>query len=122
MFSILTVIFTGLEFMTLEYLQNNAAHILNVKAVAKIMHAPMSFMDTTPLGRILNRFTKDTDSLDNEIGEQMRLFIFPLALLIELLFYAFATCLGLPLLFRSWHLHLYFWLTSIKAHLEKSKD
>ncbi|MCP8719280.1 MAG: ABC transporter transmembrane domain-containing protein [Asgard group archaeon] len=82
MFSILTVIFTGLEFMTLEYLQNNAAHILNVKAVAKIMHAPMSFMDTTPLGRILNRFTKDTDSLDNEIGEQMRLFIFPLALLI----------------------------------------
>ncbi|RCK54406.1 Oligomycin resistance ATP-dependent permease YOR1 [Candida viswanathii] len=85
MFAILTVIFTGLEFMTLEYIQNNAAHILNVKAVAKIMHAPMSFMDTTPLGRILNRFTKDTDSLDNEIGEQMRLFIFPLALLIGIM-------------------------------------
>lgn len=85
MFSILTVIFTGLEFTTLEYIQNNAAHILNVKAVARIMHAPMSFMDTTPLGRILNRFTKDTDSLDNEIGEQMRLFIFPLALLIGIM-------------------------------------
>ncbi|ODV82432.1 P-loop containing nucleoside triphosphate hydrolase protein [Suhomyces tanzawaensis NRRL Y-17324] len=78
----LTVIFTAIEFTMLAYLNNNAAELLNVKAVAKVLHVPMSYMDTTPMGRILNRFTKDTDTLDNEICEQMRLFIFPLALII----------------------------------------
>ena len=31
------------------------------------------------MGRILNRFTKDTDVLDNEIGDQLRFFLFVLA-------------------------------------------
>ncbi len=32
--------------------------------------------------RILNRFTKDTETLDNQIGEQLRLFLYISALLI----------------------------------------
>lgn len=82
MFNILTVIWTALEFTMLAYMNNLSAEKLNVNAVNKILHAPMSFMDTNPLGRVLNRFTKDTDSLDNELGEQLRLFIFPMALII----------------------------------------
>lgn len=82
MFAFLTVIFTAIEFTMLAYMNNRSAEHLNVRAVAKILHAPMSFMDTNPMGRILNRFTKDTDSLDNEIGEQLRLFLFPLATII----------------------------------------
>ncbi|KAK6454593.1 uncharacterized protein RJT20DRAFT_130772 [Scheffersomyces xylosifermentans] len=84
-FACLTVVFTAIEFTMLAYMNNTSANALNVRAVNKILHAPMSFMDTTPLGRILNRFTKDTDSLDNEIGEQLRLFIFPLATIIGIL-------------------------------------
>lgn len=85
MFSFLTVIFTAIEFTMLAYMNNRSAEHLNVRAVAKILHAPMSFMDTNPMGRILNRFTKDTDSLDNEIGEQLRLFLFPLATIIGII-------------------------------------
>ncbi|KAI3405288.2 hypothetical protein KGF56_001919, partial [Candida oxycetoniae] len=82
MFCFLTVIFTGLEFIVLAYMQDCSSNQLTLKAVKRILHVPISYIDTTPLGRILNRFTKDTDSLDNEIGEQMRLFIFPFALVI----------------------------------------
>jgi ATP-binding cassette subfamily C (CFTR/MRP) protein 1 len=85
LFACLTVVFTAIEFTMLAYMNNVSAELLNVKAVEKILHAPMSLLDTTPIGRILNRFTKDTDSLDNEIGEQLRLFIFPLATIIGII-------------------------------------
>ncbi|KAF9172843.1 hypothetical protein BGX21_001195 [Mortierella sp. AD011] len=38
---------------------------MHSKAFDKVIHAPMSFFDTTPIGRIINRFSKDVDSLDN---------------------------------------------------------
>lgn len=84
-FAFFTVLFTGLEFIMLAYMNNRLAELLNVRAVEKVLHCPMSFMDTNPLGRVLNRFTKDTDSLDNEIGEQLRLFIFPLATIVGII-------------------------------------
>lgn len=84
-FAVLTVIVTGIQFTMLAYMNNRSAELLNVRAMEKVLHAPMSFMDTNPLGRVLNRFTKDTDSLDNEIGEQLRLFIFPLATIIGII-------------------------------------
>ncbi|KAI5952854.1 hypothetical protein KGF54_003721 [Candida jiufengensis] len=76
MFTFLSFILLTIEFVILVYITNTASVMLNVLAVKKVLHAPMSFMDTTPMGRILNRFTKDTDVLDNEIGDQLRFFLF----------------------------------------------
>ncbi|QPG76759.1 hypothetical protein FOA43_004153 [Brettanomyces nanus] len=76
MFAFLFVICAAWQFCTIVYLCNNAAKNLNIKAMKRIMLAPMEYFDTTPMGRILNRFTKDTDTLDNEIAEQARLFCF----------------------------------------------
>ncbi|KAL6945160.1 hypothetical protein ACO0QE_002606 [Hanseniaspora vineae] len=40
---------------------------LHNSAIKRVLHAPMSFIDVTPLGRILNRFTKDMDVLDSQL-------------------------------------------------------
>lgn len=65
-----------LQFSGLIYIMNRASRILNIRAAEKILHVPMSYMDTTPMGRIINRFTKDTDTLDNEMGDKMAMITF----------------------------------------------
>lgn len=79
MFCMLSVVFLVCEFVILVYVSNTASMVLNVYAVERVLQTPMSFMDTTPMGRILNRFTKDTDALDNEIGDEIRMFIFTMS-------------------------------------------
>ncbi|CAL9734796.1 oligomycin resistance ATP-dependent permease Yor1p [Monosporozyma servazzii] len=65
--------FMNLQFTLLCTMGINASKTLNLAAVRRVLHTPMAFLDTTPLGRILNRFTKDTDSLDNELTESIRM-------------------------------------------------
>lgn len=71
MFAFVAVILGIAQFILLVYLCTTAAKNFNIKAVERVLKLPMSYMDTTPIGRILNRFTKDTDSLDNEIISQV---------------------------------------------------
>jgi ATP-binding cassette, subfamily C (CFTR/MRP), member 1 len=51
----------------------NAAIKLHHSMLMRILNSPMSFFDTTPLGRILNRFSKDIDVVDNSIPNNMRM-------------------------------------------------
>ncbi|GMF08787.1 unnamed protein product [[Candida] boidinii] len=51
--------------------------MFNILASNRVIHTPMSFIDKTPMGRIINRFTKDTDVVDNEIVENIRMFFSP---------------------------------------------
>jgi ABC-type multidrug transport system fused ATPase/permease subunit len=85
MFTILAILFVIIEFVIIGYITITSAKKLNLKATKKILHTPMSFIDTTPMGRILNRFSKDTDALDNETGDQIRLFLHPTAYVIGVL-------------------------------------
>ncbi|CAH6721669.1 oligomycin resistance ATP-dependent permease Yor1p [[Candida] jaroonii] len=85
MFTILSFIFVTLQFTVLGYSTNQASKQLNLLAIEKVLYSPMAFLDTTPMGRILNRFTKDTDVLDNELGDQLRFFSFVVANVIGVL-------------------------------------
>ncbi|CAG2180701.1 unnamed protein product, partial [Oppiella nova] len=49
-----------------------AAKSLHQKMLEQILHSPMSFFDTTPLGRILNRFSKDVDTCDATLQQTIR--------------------------------------------------
>ncbi|KAG2179922.1 hypothetical protein INT43_003709 [Umbelopsis isabellina] len=44
------------------------AQVLFHKMLDRIVHAPMRFFDTTPVGRILNRFGKDIATIDTQLA------------------------------------------------------
>uniref|UniRef100_A0A094ZRC0 Canalicular multispecific organic anion transporter 2 n=1 Tax=Schistosoma haematobium TaxID=6185 RepID=A0A094ZRC0_SCHHA len=51
----------------LSYVGFLGVQLLHQQLLSKILHAPASFFDHTPLGRILNRFSNDVDNLDHTI-------------------------------------------------------
>ena len=55
-----------------------ASHSLHSNMLKNILRSPMSFFDTTPLGRVLNRFSKDIYVVDETIPRSIRLFLFTL--------------------------------------------
>ncbi|XP_062549081.1 multidrug resistance-associated protein 1-like isoform X2 [Armigeres subalbatus] len=52
-----------------------AAKELHNNLLESSMKMPMSFFDTTPLGRIINRFSKDVDVMDNTLPTTIRMFL-----------------------------------------------
>jgi ATP-binding cassette, subfamily C (CFTR/MRP), member 1 len=61
--------------LTLAYGCLSAALYLHNKLLNHSMRLPMSFFDTTPLGRIMNRFSKDVDMVDNTLPMTIRMWI-----------------------------------------------
>ena len=45
----------------------NAAYSIHLNMIHNIFMAPMSFFDTSPKGMVLNRFSKDTDAIDQRV-------------------------------------------------------
>ena len=48
-----------------------AGRVLHRGILRNVLHSPMTFFDTTPVGRILNRFAKDIDVLDTVIAQHV---------------------------------------------------
>ncbi|XP_076016189.1 ATP-binding cassette sub-family C member 9 [Genypterus blacodes] len=53
--------------LSVEFLGLSAATNLHHNLLNKIIHAPIRFFDITPLGQILNRFSADTNIIDQHI-------------------------------------------------------
>ncbi|KFB46634.1 AGAP009835-PA-like protein [Anopheles sinensis] len=71
-----------------------AAREMHVLLLRYVLRWPMEMFDTTPLGRVLNRFSKDVDVLDNTLPQVLRsclMMLFGLFVFINLLSTLLAT-------------------------------
>ncbi|PNP37043.1 hypothetical protein TGAMA5MH_11060 [Trichoderma gamsii] len=62
----------------LSILGTNSSKVMLREAMFRVLRAPMSFFDTTPLGRITNRFSRDVDVMDNNLTDAIRMYFFTL--------------------------------------------
>jgi ATP-binding cassette subfamily C (CFTR/MRP) protein 2 len=46
-----------------------ASALMHKSMLTNILRAPMSFFDTTPIGRIVNRFSRDIETVDNNLPQ-----------------------------------------------------
>lgn len=53
----------------------NSSKVFHSRMLVSILHAPMSFFDTTPIGRVLNRFSKDQYTIDVDLSGTLEYWI-----------------------------------------------
>ncbi|KAI9467371.1 ABC transporter [Lactarius psammicola] len=60
---------------TLAFIVYSASMRMHDSAITRVMLSPMSFFETTPVGRIMNRLSKDIDTIDNMLADSFRILI-----------------------------------------------
>ncbi|XP_053387287.1 multidrug resistance-associated protein 1-like [Mercenaria mercenaria] len=70
---ILQGIFVYISFYLALTRMVRASGKLHDSMLKSILHSPMAFFDTTPIGRIMNRFSSDVDIMDNKLPDSFRL-------------------------------------------------
>ncbi|RYC61174.1 hypothetical protein CHU98_g5032 [Xylaria longipes] len=85
--------FNGLTYICYELGGWHAARTLHTNFIKAIMNVPLSWFKTTPVGRIVNRFSRDITSLDTALVGMLRMTI---ENAIRLCFQSFAVSTVLP--------------------------
>ncbi|KAI8576230.1 hypothetical protein K450DRAFT_302879 [Umbelopsis ramanniana AG] len=71
----LQIVFSGLRFGLVYWGSLRASKVLYVELLRRVFRAPLRFFDTTPVGRILNRFSKDFETIDSSIPNDFAWFL-----------------------------------------------
>jgi ABC-type multidrug transport system fused ATPase/permease subunit len=87
------VIIGSLRFAYLYWGALGANKKLYSDLLHRVFRAPLRFFDTTPLGRILNRFSKDFESVDSKIPTDLMAFVIQWVLIVSS---AITVCIVLP--------------------------
>ncbi|KAG0350280.1 hypothetical protein BG005_010189 [Podila minutissima] len=62
-----------------------SSRVMHDHAFVSVLSSPMSFFDTTPLGRILNRFSKDLSTIDNTLMNSLNSLMIAIAGILSML-------------------------------------
>ncbi|KAI3098250.1 hypothetical protein CBS147333_9109 [Penicillium roqueforti] len=81
--SVVVLMFSFSTYMTT--CGTNASKTMLQRAMSRVLRAPMAFFDTTPLGRITNRFSKDIQVMDNELSDAMRIYALTMTMIISVM-------------------------------------
>ncbi|XP_035829877.1 multidrug resistance-associated protein 1 [Aplysia californica] len=78
----------------------SASGALHNMMLSNVMRSPMAFFDTTPIGRIVNRFSRDVDVLDSDLPNTIRAAIRSTGLvMVALINIAYSTPIVLSVIF-----------------------
>jgi len=87
-----------------------ASKLLYTNALTSLLRSPVSFFDTTPIGRIMSRMSRDVEALDNTLPNSFYQFLRMAAGVLGAIFLIFYTFpylgIAIPVLF------LFYYLTS----------
>lgn len=82
MFQMAMTWFNALVFVLAGYFASLTLHQLALK---RVLRSPIRFFDTTPAGRILNRFSKDLDLMDSNLPEELNNLMFAASVILSTL-------------------------------------
>ncbi|KFY56160.1 hypothetical protein V496_06769 [Pseudogymnoascus sp. VKM F-4515 (FW-2607)] len=68
--------------VSLTVFGTTSSKVMLNRAITRTLRAPMSFFDTTPLGRITNRFSRDVDTMDNFLTDAIRMYFLTIGMII----------------------------------------
>ncbi|KAI2624137.1 ABC transporter [Hypoxylon sp. NC1633] len=71
--SIADIVFSGLTYLTYENGGWFAARSLHAMFMKAVMEVPLSWYKSTPIGRVVNRFSRDMESIDTLLAGMLRL-------------------------------------------------
>ncbi|KAF7982734.1 hypothetical protein HWV62_26606 [Athelia sp. TMB] len=115
-----SAIFSFFLSLAFSYSALSASLALFKAALAAVLRSPVAFFDTTPIGRILSRLSKDQDTLDTEVAMTLYQFLSTFSNVlgtVALVFYTFPY-LGIifvPLTLLYWVVANYYRRTSVET-------
>ncbi|KAI9220785.1 hypothetical protein BC828DRAFT_382676 [Blastocladiella britannica] len=80
-----SVLIAGSFFYFFAVIAIRCSKATSSRLLSRVLRLPMSFFDVTPAGRLMNRFSKDQDSMDSAIPPQVHHFFFCMLQLLSIL-------------------------------------
>ena len=69
-------IFLNVSNLFIVFMYIRAAKLFHKNLLASILRSTLHFFESTPTGRIINRFSKDIDSIETAIPDSFKIFMF----------------------------------------------
>ncbi|MCX6129435.1 MAG: ABC transporter transmembrane domain-containing protein, partial [Proteobacteria bacterium] len=115
-FAVLAAVMNQVFWLRRALIAGAHLHDLALKAVLK---APLSFFNQTPLGRILNRFSRDVDSVERDVASNLDRTLVPI---FHALAAMFLLCSAIPIMFMAIVPALYAYYSFQKKYRKASRD